>query len=162
MLLATLLQGHEGFYLDIAELHKHLHKGRGGIILARLDNNTVLFEEMCMNLPHVTICLLEKFKGETGVGHHLITLANETTSGLCPRWWIDMLIEVCQLEGRFNGPAFASADGLLASSTDYDATYRKYLNIVQDETNLIPADHNVDALYSTFHMPRKTATTRIE
>jgi hypothetical protein len=94
MLTATLLQGHEGFYLDLAGLHKHLHKGKTGVILAGLDKNTVLSEEMCMNLPYVTISLLGKFKGETGVDHHLITVANETTSGLHPRWWIEKLTEV--------------------------------------------------------------------
>ncbi len=162
MLAAALLQGHEGFNLDLTGLCKHLHMGKTGIILAGLDKNTALLEEMCMNLPHITICLLGKFKGETGVDHHLITVANKTTSGLCPRWWIEKLTEVCQSEGRFDGTAFASADGLLASSTDYAAMFRKYLNIVQDETNLIPVDHNVYALYSTFCMPRKTVTKRIE
>ncbi len=86
MLTAALLQGHEGFYLNLAGLHKHLHKGKRGVILAGIDKNTVLLKEMCMNLVHVTICLLGKFKGETGVDHHLITVANKTTSGLCPRW----------------------------------------------------------------------------
>ncbi len=161
-LMASLLQGHEGFYLDLAGLCKHLHKGKTGVIPAGLDKNTVLLKEMCMNLPHVTISLLGKFKGETRVDHHLISVANKTTSGLCPRWWIEKLTEVCQSEGRFDKPAFASADSLLASSTDYNAMYRKYLNIVQDETNLNPADHNVDTLYSIFCMPKKTVTIRIE
>ena len=58
---------------------------------------------------------------------------------------------MCEGEGRCKGPAFASADKTLASSTDY-----------QDETDLIPDDHDVNALYSTFRTPRKTATTRIE
>ncbi len=40
--------------------------------------------------------------------------------------------------------------------------FRKYLGIVQEETDLIPGDHDVNALHSTFRMPRKTATTRIE
>ncbi len=120
-LMAAFLRGHEGFYLDLAGWGKHLHKGMTGVILAGLDKSTVLLEEMCMHLLHITICLLGKFKGETGVDHHLIPVANETTSGLCPRWWIEKLTEVCHLEGRFDGPAFASADGLLASSTDYDA-----------------------------------------
>ncbi len=150
-LTAALLQGHEGFYLDLAGLRKHLHKGKTGVIPAGLDKNTVLSEEMCMKLPYVTACLLGKFKGETGLDHHLITVANKTTSGLCPRWWIEKLTEVCQSKGRFDGPAFASADSPLASSTDYDAMFRKYLNIVQDETNLIPADHNVDALCDNNH-----------
>ncbi len=114
-LTSALLQGHEGFYLDLVGLRKHLHKGKTSNILAGLDKNTVLLEEMCMNLPHVTICLLGKFKGETGLDHHIITVANKATSGLCSRWWIEKLTEVCQLEGRFE----------LASSTDYDAMFRK-------------------------------------
>jgi hypothetical protein len=40
--------------------------------------------------------------------------------------------------------------------------FRKYLNIVQNKTDLIPDDHDVDAFYSTFFTPRKTTTTRIE
>ena len=69
---------------------------------------------------------------------------------------------MCEGGGRCEGPAFASADGMLASSTDYDAKFRKYLTMVQDETDLIPDDHDVNALYSTFRTPRKTGTTRIE
>jgi hypothetical protein len=108
------------------------------------------------------ICLLGKYKGEMGVNHHLITVANKTSSGLRPRWWLEKLIEVCEGEGRREGPAFTNADRTLASSTEYNAMFRKYLSIVQDETDLIPDDHDVDAFYSTFRMPRKTATTRIE
>jgi hypothetical protein len=161
-LTAASLHGHEGFYLDLACIRKHIKKGRMGIIPEGLDKHTVLLEETCRSLPHVTICLLGKFKGEMGVDHHLITVANKTSSGLRPRWWLEKLIEVCEGEGRREGPAFANADGTLASSTDYDAMFRKYLSIVQDETDLIPDDHDVDALYSTFRMPRKTATMRIE
>jgi hypothetical protein len=40
--------------------------------------------------------------------------------------------------------------------------FRKYLGIVQEETDLIPCDYNVNVLYFTFRTPRKTATTRIE
>ena len=44
--------------MDLAGLCKNLHKGKTGIIPAGLDKNTVLSEEMCMNLLQVTICLL--------------------------------------------------------------------------------------------------------
>ncbi len=162
ILTATSLRSHEGFYLDLASIWKHINKGRTGIISAGLDKHTVLSEETCRNLPHVTICLLGKFKGETGVDHHLIMVANDSSSGLRPWWWLDKLIEVCEGEGRHKGPAFAHADGTLASSTDYNVMFRKYLTIVQDETILIPGNHDVDALYSTFRTPRKTATARIE
>ncbi len=65
-------------------------------------------------------------------------------------------------DSRFEGPAFATPDGVLASSPDCDAMFRRYLKKVQEETNLIPDDQDVNMLYSTFRMPRKTATTRIE
>ena len=132
------------------------------MVPAGLSKTTILTEEDCLSLPHVTICLLGKFKGETGVDHHLITVANKTSSGLQARWWVEKLLEVCEYKGRFDGPAFASPNGQLASSPDYDAVFRKYLKLVQEETDLVPLDHDVDALYSTFRTPRKTATTRIE
>jgi hypothetical protein len=160
--MAASLRGHEGFYLDRAGMRKHVEKGRTGVIPAGLNKSTVLKEEDCLHLPHVTICLLGKFKGEMGVDHHLITVVNETSSGLCPRWWIQKLLEVCENEGRFDGPAFSTPDGRLASSTDYDAVFRKYLKLVQEETDLVPLDHDVDLFYLTFWTPRKTATTRIE
>ncbi len=94
--------------------------------------------------------------------HHLIALANETLSGLRPCWWMKKLVDVCEYEGRHNGPAFASTDGLLASSPDYDAVFWKYLKIVQEETDLVPSNHVVDVFYSTFCTPRKTSTTRLE
>jgi hypothetical protein len=162
ILMVTSLCGHEGFYLDLAGLHKDINKGRTGIIPTAINKHTVLSEEVCRNLPHVTICLLGKFKGKTGTDHHLITVANETSSGLRPHWWLERLVEVCELEGKVDGPAFASADGTLASSTDYGAMFRKYLGIVQEETDLIPGNHDVNALYSTFCTPRTTATMRIE
>ncbi len=162
VLTAASLRDHEGFYLDLAGLRRHIHKGRTRVIPPSVDKHTILTEEICRDLPHVTICLLGKFRGETGVDHHLITVANETTSGLRPRWWLEKLLAICEMEGRTTGPAFASADGTLASSPDYDAVFRKYLKILQEETDLIPEDHDVDVLYSTFRTLRKTATTRIE
>jgi hypothetical protein len=118
ILTVASLRGHKGFYLDLAGLRKHINKGRTGVILMATDKHTVLSEEVCRNLPHVTICLRGKFKGKTGTDHHMITVANETSSGLRPRWWLERLVEVCELKGRVDGPAFASADGTLASSTD--------------------------------------------
>ena len=139
-----------------------MSKGRVGTIPVGLNRSTVLKEEDCLNLPHITICLLGKFKGETGIDHHLITVANKTSLGLHPRWWMEKLVGVCEAEGRFEGPAFATPDGTLAASPDYDAVFRKYLNVVQEETDLIPGDHVVDSLYSTYPTLRKTATARIE
>ncbi len=60
----------------------------------------MLTEEMCGTYPTWAVCLLEKFKGETGVDHHLITIANKTMSGLKPCWWLEKLVDVCESEGR--------------------------------------------------------------
>ena len=162
ILTAASLHGHEGFFLDLAGLRKHLAKGRGGVVPAALNKSTLLTEEVCKNLPHVTLCLLGKFKGETGIDHHLITLANETVSGLQPRWWLEKLVLVCEREGIVNGPAFATPDRELALSVDYDSMFQRYLLRVQEETNLISEDQDVESRYSTNRTLRKTAVTRLE
>jgi hypothetical protein len=162
ILTAASLRGHEGFFLELAGLWKHLAKGRVGVVPVALNKSTLLTKEVCRNLPHVTLCLLGKFKGETGIDHHLIALANETVSGLQPRWWIEKLVLVCEQEGRVNGPAFATPDGELALSVDYDSMFRRYLLRVQEETNLIPEDQDVESRYSTNRTLRKTAVTRLE
>jgi hypothetical protein len=76
VLTAALLHGHEGFFMELAGLCNHLVKGRVGTVPENLNKNTVLSEEMCRDLPHVTMSLLGNFKGETGMNHHLIALAN--------------------------------------------------------------------------------------
>ena len=127
-----------------------------------IDKDSLFTEEICKDLPHVTVAMLGHFKGETGVDQHLIALANKSVSGLKTRWWIEKLVSVCEAEGRIHGPAFASAHGVLASSADYNAVFRKYLGQVQDESDFIPGETDVDAQYSTFRTPRKSSTTRLE
>ncbi len=92
-----------------------------------LNKSSILTEEMCRDLPHVTLCLLGKFKGETGTDHHLISIANESISGLKPRWWLEKLVTVCESVGRVYGPAFATPEGRLALSMDYDTIFKRYL-----------------------------------
>jgi hypothetical protein len=162
ILTAALLRGHKGFYLELARLRKHLSKGKMGIVPAGMNKSTLLTKEACRNLPHVTVCLLGKFKGKTGIDHHLITLANKTVSGLQPRWWIKKLVCVCKWEGRVNGPAFATPDGELALSVDYDTMFRRYLLRVQEETSFIPEDQERETWYSTNRSLRKTAVTHLE
>ena len=127
-----------------------------------IDKDSLFTEEICKDLPHVTVAMLGHFKGETGVDQHLIALANKSVSGLKTRWWIEKLVSVCEAEGQIHGPAFALAHGVLASSADYNTVFRKYLGQVQDETDFIPGETDVDAQYSTFRTPRKSSTTRLE
>ena len=102
ILTAASLRGHEGFYVELAGLRNHIKKGKFGTIPAGLaiTKELILTEEVCVNLPHVTLALLGHFKGETKVDHHLIAIASVTQSGLEPRWWIEKLVSVCASEGR--------------------------------------------------------------
>ena len=96
------------------------------------------------------------------IDHHLITLANETVSGLQPRWWIEKLVLVCEQEGRVDEPAFANPDGELALSINHDSMFQRYLLRVQEETNLVPEDQDVESRCSTNRTMHKTAVTRLE
>jgi hypothetical protein len=41
ILTAASLRGHEGFYLELAGLRKHLEKGRMGLVPLGLDKSTI-------------------------------------------------------------------------------------------------------------------------
>ncbi len=66
------------------------------------------------------------------------------------------------MEGRVHGPAFATLNGKLAMSVDYDSMFRQYLRLVQENTNLIPEDQEVDIRFSTNRTPRKMVVTRLK
>lgn len=154
------LRGYEGFYADLASIKNNIHKGKNGVAPKKFSKTTVLDEQDCEKLPHVCIALLGKFKGGHTIDPHYINVASVSRSGLEPRWWIEKALEVATIEGRTSGPLFATPDGDLASSADYDAVFRKYLKKVQRETNLIDENHNIDTMYGISRTPRKTATTR--
>jgi hypothetical protein len=152
------LRGHEGFYADLHGLLKYIEKGKVGVMPEDLEQH--FSEDDAANLPHVVVCLRGKFKSENNEDYHIICLANTTRSGIQLRWWIEKLLSIASSEGRDAGPAFASKAGDLASSTDYDAVFRDYLKQVQNETNLIQDDHDIDIHYGISRTPRKSAETR--
>ena len=78
LLTAASLRGHEGFYLDIAGTRKYIDKGKHGKIPDGALKKKLFTEEEAANLPEVCICLVGKFKGETGERHHSIFLSNTT------------------------------------------------------------------------------------
>ena len=128
ILTAASLQGHEGCYVELAGLRKHLSKGKNGFVSTGLviTKEVILSEEVCGNLLHVTVTLMGHFKGETKADQHLIAIASVSQSGLEPRWWIEKLVSVCSCEGRVHGLAFADECGVLASSLDYNSTVQGY------------------------------------
>ena len=158
---AGSLRGYEGFFTDLAGLVENLNKGRDGEIPDGAMKK-ILTEAECLTLPHVCLCLLGDFKGEGGTNYHMMNLANKSISGLEVRWWIEQLVDVCKVEGRLSGPAFATPGGKLASMGDYNSVFKSYLKEVQSTTelNLIPEGNNVDEMYNLNRTPRKSALTR--
>jgi hypothetical protein len=161
ILTAASLRGHEGFYLDIAATQKHLPKGKNGRLPRNALKRKVFTEAEAKNLPEVCICLLGKFKGETGERYHSIVLANESSTGLKTRFWIEQLMAVCEAEGRSNGSAFNDSDGSPPSPTEYNAMVRHYLKVLQDEPDSLLGDKKDDIIrYGISRSYRKTSETR--
>ena len=133
ILTAASLRGHEGMFLDLASTRKYISKGRHGEVPRGVLTKKILTEQECSNLPEVCICLVGKFKGETGERHHSIVLANESSSGLQTRWWIEKLIDVCESEGRVAGYAFDTELGPAFDSAEANALVRQYLREIQVE-----------------------------
>jgi hypothetical protein len=92
----------------------------------------------------------------------MIAVANSTVLGLELWWWLEKLVDICKAEGRTHGPAFATSSGKLVLSVDYDSVFCQYLKLVQDGTDLIPEDQEVDTRFSTNRMPQKTSVTRFK
>ncbi len=111
--------------------------------------------------PHVLVVLLGNFKGETGVHHHMVSLASTTMSGIPLRWWLEKLLEVQRDKGCTHGPAFGRADGSVSSLHEYDGILHHFLVIIQqDDLELIAASNDMRANYSFFHTFRKMAEGR--
>jgi len=160
ILTAASLRGHEGFYLDIAATRKYLNVGKVGTIPSGSMKNKILSEAESKALPRVCICLMGKFKGETGERYHSIILANESTSGLRIRNWVERLIAICVEEGRTSGYAFNDSEGHPPSPTEYNALVRQYIQIIQDEDDSL-FDAKTDlARYGISRTFRKTSETR--
>jgi hypothetical protein len=161
ILTAGSLRGHEGFYLDIAGTRKHLDRGRTGSIPRQALKRKLFTEAEAANLPQICICLLGKFKGETGERYHSIILANESVSGLQTRVWVERLLEVCNAEGKTNGGAFNNADNSPPSPTEYNMAVRHYFQGIMEEPDSVMPDNDEEILrYGISRTYRKTSETR--
>jgi hypothetical protein len=82
--MCALLRGPEVLLLDLAGLKNHIQKGKEGILPDKLlQTGTNLTA-----VPHVVVVLISKSKGESGVHHHMLSLASTTMSRIALRWWL--------------------------------------------------------------------------
>jgi hypothetical protein len=68
------LRGPEVFQLNLAGMRSHIHMGRTGI----MPDKPLKVSVNLTTDPHILVVLLENFKGETGVHHHMVLLASTT------------------------------------------------------------------------------------
>jgi hypothetical protein len=160
ILTSASLRGHEGFYLDIAGTMKRIDEGKSGKVPSGNMKRKIFTEEEASNLPEVCVCLLGKFKGETGERHHSIILANESMSGLKTRWWVEQLMDVCRREGRTSGPAFRAKGEKSISPTEYNAAVRHYVGIIQSEPEGLISKGEELIRFGISRTYRKTSETR--
>jgi hypothetical protein len=158
MCTACSLRGCEGFLADLSGLIYNIKKGENGKIPDDLKEE--FDEDVAESLPHVVIALLGRVKSETGEDTHQIGVANTTRSGIEVRWWIEKLVEVSKREGRRSGPAFATPEGKLISSAEFNAIFRRYLEEIQSETTLIEDKIVVKEAFGISRTLRKTAEAR--
>ncbi len=65
------------------------------------------WEESGRSAPaHVVVALLGRFKGETGLGYHLMPLVLLTKSGMEPRKWVGRLLKTYEIMKVCHGPLF--------------------------------------------------------
>ena len=160
ILTAASLRGYEGFYLDLAATRAHIHEGENGVVPANLTRKRILIEEELGQLPSVCICLIGKFKGETGERYHSVVLANRSLSGLETRWWIERLLEVCDAEGRSSGFVFSGGDGSPPDSAEFNALFRQYLCRMQQDYSELFSEKEDVTRYGISRTLRKSAVSR--
>ena len=160
ILTAGSLRGHEGLFLDLAATRKYIDQGRSGVIPTNVLKRAILSEQECSQLPEVCICLIGKFKGETGERYHSIVVANVSQSGLDTRWWLEKLLEVCAEEGRQTGYAFADALGEPLDTAELNALVRHYLQEMHsDDPERFNLNEDV-ARYGISRTYRKSSESR--
>jgi hypothetical protein len=88
--VSASLRGQEVLQLHLAGMQEHIGRGKGGILPPKpLEVGTDL-----TYAQHVLVVLIGHFMGETGIHHHMVSLASMSMSGINLRWWLEKLIEV--------------------------------------------------------------------
>ena len=111
--------------------------------------------------PHVVVALLGRFKGETGLGYHLMPLVIRTRSGLEPRKWIGRLLEFHREKGIFHGPFFRDDAGAALTPSDMAEIFYRRLGYVQYfRPDLLARDVDIEEAYGISRSFRRGSTSR--
>ena len=109
---AYSLRGNEGFWVDAQRLVDGIETGKhppNGVI------------------PHVLVCLLGRFKNESGDRMHCFPIASETKSGVKVRFWLEQVVQVLVSERKTDCPAFCDSEGFLLSESVVESVFHPIL-----------------------------------
>ena len=147
ILFAGALRGNEVLYVERSELVKWRQGGR----TKKVD------------MTHVVVPLMGRFKAETGTRNFMMALANESDSGLEIGRWVHLLSAKLEMEGlsKSIGPAICNADGSLITAQELNAELHDVLLEIQaNSPELIVSSIDVKYKYSINRSFRRGSTTR--
>jgi hypothetical protein len=112
-------------------------------------------------LPHVTIPMYGRFKGEDGTKWLLVPVVTETKSGILMAHWMERLLEAYNKRGIVGGWVFRRWPGKAKGRiSDFDPLFHDALRRVQRENpDLIKPDVDVADAYSLRRSLRRGSTT---
>ena len=141
------LRGNEGFMLEAEGLQQMIAFGKN---------------EEEEKLAHVVMPLLGRFKNEDGEKWHVMVAVSQTTSGLKPRFWLEMLVEVLKKERKLSiGPAFCTKYGEMIDYWEMNNEFIAEVEAVQEEhPNLLDQTIEIGDHFSIFRSLRKGSTAR--
>ena len=115
------------------------------------------------NPPFVPITLIGKFKGETGVRHHILPLSWTTDSGIQCGKWTERFLEGQEFLGRSRGWAFVDEDGKRCQAKDFEPELHHYLEMIQKyDSSLINQLVNVREDYGVSRSYRRGSNTEAQ
>jgi hypothetical protein len=126
LVVCASLQRNKVFLLDLAGMWQYINLGRDG----EVPQDPMIIGVDLSRAPHVIATLIGEFKGELGMRHHLIALANETLLGIRLRWWLEQLLHIWEEEGCRTGPAFGNSNGSVGLMSEYDNMLHFFLRKV--------------------------------
>ena len=148
------LRGNEGLYLEASSLVANIKVGKDGI---KEVDGSIRAE------GHVCAPLMGRFKNEQGEQNYMMTMVNESKSGLKFRFWLERLAFILIKEGKHlsAGPAFCNEDGTMITSGDFNQIFTELMQRLQDvKPELFGEGLDVRRTYGVARSFRRGANSR--
>jgi hypothetical protein len=129
--------------------------------LADLTGILKHWESSCTNvIPHVTVALLGRFKGEIGENYHLLPIVPTTRSGIDNKKWIERLLNYYKSMNITFGPLFRNSQGQRIKARDMEPRFFDRLEQIQsNRPDLIPPTDDVVEEYGIYRSFRRGSTS---